>query len=67
MIEAFSGIFSEKSQHEISVLLKQCIPPPVTSVSFCVSQVLSSVEFDYEPVQVRRAGISVSRNSVRRA
>jgi hypothetical protein len=48
MIEPLARIFRQKSQDEVSILLQHCVSPPVAPVSFGVSQMLCSVQFDYQ-------------------
>ena len=46
MIEPLAGNFRQKSQDEVSILLQHGVSPPITPVSFGVSQMLCSAQFD---------------------
>jgi hypothetical protein len=46
MVESLGNIARQESNNKISVLLKQCVLMPVSSVCVGISQVPFSVEFD---------------------
>ena len=52
LVDPLGDIARQESHDKISVLLKQCVIMPVTSVGVRIGQVLVSVKFDNYP-QVR--------------
>ena len=67
VVEVFANVRSQKSKHEILVLLKKRVFAPVTTISLNVGQVLVAVQFDdnsprfAEKIHFHRA-ISVKRD-----
>src|SRR5262245_48028381 len=45
-VQILADVLSKKAQHEVAVLLKQLVLPPVTTIRDRITEVLSAIEFD---------------------